>query len=296
MPDIDRMSLKELRGMLKEQRKTAMPPVSKMKKGAIMREVLSAEQILHKSAQQKQPEPLFDQTYGAQEITRPGAKRFARTKEGGKHGIGKIVGASIHEERLYDIDEPVGAQPIKRRSLAMKSLSQTDEPVPATQKVVPTTKKQTAKRTMQAQVNEPMDAGARDIVGVQPTMHKFMKPKGMKVGVGEVVASSVAPIQLVVDPRSSASPAMRAESVTAPVRPAPAPANLTKLVDPKVRKQKANVMERVAEIEDNVVVVKEQEKKKKAPSAYAVFVGQQRKAGYTMKEAADLWSQHKSKQ
>ena len=52
----------------------------------------------------------------------------------------------------------------------------------------------------------------------------------------------------------------------------------------------------MAEIEDDVVVVKEQEKKKKSASAYALFVGQQRKAGYTMKEAADLWSQHKSKQ
>ena len=88
---------------------------------------------------------------------------------------------------------------------------------------------------------------------------------------------------------------MRAESVTAPVRPAPAPANVTALI-PKVRKQKANVMERVAEIEGEEVVVKEKEKKKKAASAYALFVGQQRKAGYTMKEAADLWSQHKSKQ
>ena len=279
--------------MLKEQRKTAMPPVSKMKKGAIMREVLSAEQILNKSRASTVPEPLFDQTYGAQEITRPGAKQFARVSA--KKAEGKIIGASVNEERLYDVNDAVGGQPINRRNLAKKSMAQVDEPVAATQKVVPATKKQTAKRTMQAQVNEPMDAGARDIVGDQPTMHKFMKPKGMKVGVGEVVASSVAPIQLVVNPRSSASPAMRAESVTAPVRPAPAPANVTALV-PKVRKQKANVMERVAEIENDVVVVKEKEKKKKAPSAYAVFVGQQRKAGYTMKEAADLWSQHKSKQ
>ena len=294
MPDIDRMSLKELRAMLKDQRKTAMPPVSKMKKGAIMREVLSAEQILHKSAQEKEPKPIFGATYGAEEITRPGAKQFARVS--GKKSEGKIIGASIHEERLYDVNESVGGQPINRRNLAKKSLAQTDEPVPATQKVVPATKKQTAKRTVQAQANEPTDSMARDIVGVQPTMHKFMKPKGMKVGVGEVVSSSVAPIQLVVDPRSSASPAMKAESVTAPVRPDPAPANLTKLVDPKVRKQKATVKERVAEIEDDVVVVKEKEKKKKAPSAYALFVGQQRKAGYSMKEASELWSQHKSKQ
>ena len=276
-----------------DQRKTAMPPVSKMKKGAIMREVLSAEQILNKSRASTVPEPLFGQTYGAEEITRPGAKQFARVS--GKKVEGKIIGASIHEERLYDVNEAVGAQPINRRKLAKKSMAQTDEPVPATQKVVPATNKQTAKRTMKAQVDEPMDANARDIVGVQPTMHKFMKPKGMKVGVGEVVASSVAPIQLVVNPRSSASPAMRAESVTAPVRPAPTPANVTAIV-PKVRKPKASVMERVAEIEENVVVVKEKEKKKRAPSAYAVFVGQQRKAGYTMKEASELWSQHKSKQ
>jgi len=292
MPDIDRMSLKELRGMLKEQRKTAMPPVSKMKKGAIMREVLSAEQILHKSRASTVPEPLFDQTYGAQEITRPGAKQFARVSA--KKAEGKIIGASVHEERLYQMNEPVGAQPINRRSLAKKSLAQTDEPVPATQKVVPATKKQTAKRTVQAQSNEPMDANARDIVGVQPTMHKFMKPKGMKVGVGEVVASSVAPIQLVVEPTGS-SVSHKRESVTAPVRPAPAPANVTALV-PKKRKEKANVMERVAEIEENVVVVKEKEKKKKAPSAYALFVGQQRKAGYTMKEASVMWSEHKTKQ
>jgi len=292
MPDIDRMSLKELRGMLKEQRKTAMPPVSKMKKGAIMREVLSAEQILHKSRASTVPEPLFDQTYGAQEITRPGAKLFARVSA--KKAEGKIIGASVHEERLYQMNEPVGAQPINRRSLAKKSLAQTDEPVPATQKVVPATKKQTAKRTVQAQSNEPMDANARDIVGVQPTMHKFMKPKGMKVGVGEVVASSVAPIQLVVEPTGS-SVSHKRESVTAPVRPAPAPANVTALV-PKKRKEKANVMERVAEIEENVVVVKEKEKKKKAPSAYALFVGQQRKAGYTMKEASVMWSEHKTKQ
>ena len=278
--------------MLKEQRKTAMPPVSKMKKGAIMREVLSAEQILHKSRASTVPEPLFDQTYGAQEITRPGAKQFARVSA--KKAEGKIIGASVHEERLYQMNEPVGAQPINRRSLAMKSLAQTDEPVPATQKVVPATKKQTAKRTVQAQSNEPMDANARDIVGVQPTMHKFMKPKGMKVGVGEVVASSVAPIQLVVEPTGS-SVSHKRESVTAPVRPAPAPANVTALV-PKKRKEKANVMERVAEIEENVVVVKEKEKKKKAPSAYALFVGQQRKAGYTMKEASVMWSEHKTKQ
>lgn len=278
--------------MLKEQRKTAMPPVSKMKKGAIMREVLSAEQILHKSRASTVPEPLFDQTYGAQEITRPGAKQFARVSA--KKAEGKIIGASVHEERLYQMNEPVGAQPINRRSLAKKSLAQTDEPVPATQKVVPATKKQTAKRTVQAQSNEPMDANARDIVGVQPTMHKFMKPKGMKVGVGEVVASSVAPIQLVVEPTGS-SVSHKRESVTAPVRPAPAPANVTALV-PKKRKEKANVMERVAEIEENVVVVKEKEKKKKAPSAYALFVGQQRKAGYTMKEASVMWSEHKTKQ
>ena len=288
------MSLKELRAMLKEQRKTAMPPVSKMKKGALMREVLSAEQILHKSRASIEPEPLFGATYGAEEITRPGAKQFARVSA--KKAEGKIIGASVHEERLYDVNDAVGAQPINRRSLAKKSMAQADEPVPATQKVVPAAKKQSAKKTMLAQMNEPIEAMGRDINAGQKTMTQFMKPKGMKVGVGEVVASSVAPIQLVVNPRSSASPAMRAESVTAPVRPAPEPANLTKLVDPKVRKQKANVMERVAEIEENVVVVKEKEKKKKAPSAYAVFVGQQRKAGYTMKEAADLWSQHKSKQ
>ena len=279
--------------MLKDQRKTAMPPVSKMKKGAIMREVLSAEQILHKSAKEKEPRPIFDQTYGAEEITRPGAKQFARVS--GKKAEGKIIGASIHEERLYDVNEAVGGQPVGRRSLAKKSMAQADEPVPATQKVAPTSKKQSAKKTMMAQMNEPIEATGRDINAGQKVMTQFMKPKGMKVGVGEAVASSVAPIQLVVDPRSSASPAMRAESVTAPVRPAPAPANVTALI-PKVRKQKANVMERVAEIEGEEVVVKEKEKKKKAASAYALFVGQQRKAGYTMKEAADLWSQHKSKQ
>ena len=294
MPDIDRMSLKELRAMIKEQRKTAMPPVSKMKKGQLMREVLSAEQILHKSALQKQPMPIFDQTYGAEEITRPGAKQFARVS--GKKAEGKIIGASIHEERLYDAKEAIGGQPINRRSLAKKSLAQTDEPVPATQKVVPATKKQTSKKTVQAEANEPIEAAARDIVGAQQTIHKFMKPKGVKVGVGEVVASSVAPIQLVVEPRSSASPALRAESVTVPVRPEPAAANVAPLV-PKQKKAKASVKERVAEIEEDVVVIKEKEKekKKKAPSAYAVFVGQQRKAGYTMKEAADLWAQHKSK-
>ena len=292
MKEIDKMSLKELRAMLKEQRKTAMPPVSKMKKGALMREVLSAEQILHKSRASIEPEPLFGATYGAEEITRPGAKQFARVSA--KKAEGKIIGASVHEERLYDVNDAVGAQPINRRSLAKKSMAQADEPVPATQKVVPAAKKQSAKKTMLAQMNEPIEAMGRDINAGQKTMTQFMKPKGMKVGVGEVVASSVAPIQLVVEPTGS-SVAHKRESVTAPVRPAPAPANVTALV-PKVRKQKANVMERVAEIEEDVVVVKEKEKKKKAPSAYAVFVGQQRKAGYTMKEAADLWSQHKSKQ
>ena len=151
--------------MIKEQRKTAMPPVSKMKKGQLMREVLSAEQILHKSALQKQPMPIFDQTYGAEEITRPGAKQFARVS--GKKAEGKIIGASILEERLYDAKEAIGGQPINRRSLAKKSLAQTDEPVPATQKVVPATKKQTAKKTVQAEANEPIEAAARDIVGVQ---------------------------------------------------------------------------------------------------------------------------------
>ena len=148
------MSLKELRAMLKEQRKTAMPPVSKMKKGALMREVLSAEQILHKSRASTVPEPLFGATYGAEEITRPGAKQFARVSA--KKAEGKIIGASVHEERLYDVNDAVGARPINRRSLAKKSMAQADEPVPATQKVVPAAKKQSAKKTMLAQMNEPI--------------------------------------------------------------------------------------------------------------------------------------------
>jgi len=40
------MSLKELRDMLKDKRKSVMPPVSKMKKGQLMKELITNSNLL----------------------------------------------------------------------------------------------------------------------------------------------------------------------------------------------------------------------------------------------------------
>jgi len=297
MPDIDRMSLKELRGMLKEQRKSAMPPVSKMKKGAIMREVLSAEQILHKSRASTDPEPMYGSVYGAPEITR----RLPTMKVSGKQQQerNRIEGARAGDERLYQHDEAIGAQPVGRR-LGKQSMIQSDQPVPASQKVAPATAKQTAGRTMKAQVNEPTDAVMRDIAGASVNMPKRGRPKkvALGVGVGEVVPTGGAPYNLVLDPTPSSVKHTR-ESIMAPVRGAGAMPNLTRLAKPMkygggyVEQNVIEYVEPVGVVKKEVKAIEKKEKKTRAPSAYAKFMGEQRKAGFSMKEISEKWKETK---
>ena len=292
MKEIDKMSLKELRAMLKEQRKTAMPPVSKMKKGALMREVLSAEQILHKSRASIEPEPMYGSVYGAPEITR----RLPTMKITGKQQLerNKIDGARAGDERLYQHDEAIGSQPVGRR-LGKQSMIQSDMPVSASQKVAPATSKQTVGRTMKAQVDEPTDAGMRDIAGASVNMPKRGRPpkKAMGVGVGEVVPTGGAPYNLVLEPTGSSVKHTR-ESITAPVRGASAMPNLTRLAKPmKYGGGYVEQVEPVGVVRKEVKAIEKKEKKTRAPSAYAKFMGEQRKAGFSMKEISEKWKETK---
>jgi hypothetical protein len=295
MKEIDKMSLKELRGMLKEQRKSSMPPVSKMKKGALMREVLSAEQILHKSRASTEPEPMYGSVYGAEEITR----RLPTMRVSGKRAVGTIEGARAGDERIYQKDEAIGSQPVGRR-LGKQSIIQSDQPVSASQKVAPATAKQTAKRTMQAQVNEPTDALMRDITGAVVNMPKRGRPKktALGVGVGEVVPTGGAPYNLVVEPTRSSVKHTR-ESITAPVRSEGAMPNLTRLVKPmkygggQVERNVIEYAEPAGVVKKEVKAIEKKEKKARAPSAYAKFMGEQRKAGFSMKEISEKWKETK---
>ncbi len=281
-----------------------MPPVSKMKKGALMREVLSAEQILHKSRSSTDPVPLQGDTYGAEEITR----RLPTMRVSGKQqeARNKIVGASAGDERMYRQDEAIGSQPVNRR-LGKQSMMQADQPVSASQKVAPATAKQTAKRTMQAQVNEPTDAVMRDIAGADVIMPKRGRPPKARlgVGVGQVVPTGGAPYNLVVEPTGSSVKHTK-ESINAPVRPAGAEPNLTRLVKPmkyggKVLERKNEMVELIEHVEaepkgvvkKQVKAIEVKEKKKRPASAYSKFMGEQRKAGYTMKEISEMWKNTK---
>ena len=297
MPDIDRMSLKELRAMLKEQRKSSMPPVSKMKKGALMREVLSAEQILHKSRASTEPEPMHGSVYGAEEISR----RLPTMRVSGKRAVGTIEGARAGDERVYQRDEAIGAQPVGRR-LGKQSIIQSDQPVSASQKVAPATAKQTAKRTMKAQVNEPTDAVMRDIAGADVNIPKRGRPRkvALGVGVGQVVATGGAPYNLVVEPTGSSVKHTR-ENIMAPVRTGNAMPNLTRLTKPakygggQVERNVTEYVEPVGVVKKEVKAIEKKEKVKatRAPSAYAKFMGEQRKAGFSMKEISEKWKETK---
>jgi hypothetical protein len=274
-----------------------MPPVSKMKKGALMREVLSAEQILNKSRASTEPEPMYGSVYGGPEITR----RLPTMRITGKQqeSRNKIAGARAGDERVYRADEAIGAQPVGRR-LGKQSIIQSDQPVPASQKVAPATAKQTAGRTMRAQVNEPTDAVMRDIAGASVNMPKRGRPKkvALGVGVGEVVPTGGAPYNLVVEPTGSSVKHKR-ESTTAPVRGPSAIPNLTRLVKPMkygggyVEQNIIEHVEPVGVVKKEVKTIEKKEKKTRAPSAYAKFMGEQRKAGFSMKEISEKWKETK---
>jgi hypothetical protein len=266
MPDIDKMSLKELRAMLKGQRKEKLAPVSKMKKGQLMKELITtsnlaqigsefqnpqpvrekktAEQILMKSHKEKEYIPLEGYLYGAEEIERPGAKRFARV-------TGKVREAQATK---YKISDDTLQQPVSRK-LGKESLMQTDQAVEASQKVAPRTKKQTAKKTVKAEPDQPVGTAMRAVAEsmvLKPKRGRPPKNAGMAVGVGQV-ASSVAPIQLVISPTGS-SVGYHAEDVYEPVRPPPAQPNLTRLVAP-MRPLGRGVMGRNPEyVEKNVII------------------------------------------
>jgi hypothetical protein len=234
MPDIDKMSLKELRAMLKEKRKTTQAPVSKMKKGQLMKELITnsnlatigpkfedpqpillkktAEQILLQSQKEKEYVPLEGYHYGAEEVERPGARRFSRV-------TGKAREAS--SKKLSDSFQ----QPVPK-NLGKESLKQTDEPGSASQKVAPATKRQTAKRTANAEPDQPVGSAMRDIAESMVIKSKKGRPpknSGMAVGVGQV-PTTVAPIQHVLPPKSSVGYYV--------VEDEPVRSNLTRLVKP----------------------------------------------------------------
>ena len=215
MKEIDKMSLKELREMLKDKRKSVMPPVSKMKKGQLMKELITnsnlltidekhedppsvikkktANQILDKSHADKQYVPLEGYHYGAEEIDRPGAKRFARITGKAR----ETKGAKADKEYIGNetVQQPVG------KDLGKKSLKQTDQPGSASQKVAPATKKQSAKKTMIAEVNEPVDASVRAINQAMTVKSVRGRPPtntGMTVGSDKQVPSALAPPHLVI--------------------------------------------------------------------------------------------------
>ena len=240
MPDIDKMSLKELRAMLKEKRKTALLPVSKMKKGALMKELVTpsnlvtigdkyvdppsilmkktANQIVEKSQKDKRYVPMEGYTYGAEEITRPGAKRFARVTGKVAEGKGGFIGKAGGSERLYSGGEIVsekrkssktyadtlGNQTIQQPlpvDLGKKSLAQTDQPGSAGQATAPKTKRQSAKKTMKSEVNEPVGASNADIESAMVVKRKPGRPPknmGHRIGAGQAIPSSLAPPHLVI--------------------------------------------------------------------------------------------------
>jgi len=214
------MSLKELRDMLKDKRKSVMPPVSKMKKGQLMKELITnsnlltidakhedapdvyskktANQILQKSQVDKEYVPLEGYKYGAEEISRPGAKQFTRIT--GKTREAK--GGKVDKEYIgYEtIQMPVG------RELGKQSLKQTDQPGAASQKVAPARKRQSAKKTALAEVNEPVAAAARDINEAMTVKSKRGRPpknEGMAVGSDKDIPSALAPPHLVISQTES---------------------------------------------------------------------------------------------
>ena len=231
--------------MLKEKRKTTQAPVSKMKKGQLMKELITnsnlltidakhedapdvyskktANQILEKSQVDKQYVPLEGYKYGAEEIDRPGAKQFARmtgkTREAQKGFIGKTTEemsysakghvlsterkkASYHTDLISGetIQQPVG------KDLGKKSMKQTDQPVSASQKVAPATKRQSAKKTALAEADEPVGASARAIseaMTVKSVRGRPPKNMGMGVGSDKEVPSALAPPHLVLSQSQS---------------------------------------------------------------------------------------------
>jgi len=264
MPDIDKMSLKELRAMLKEKRKTTQAPVSKMKKGQLMKELITnsnlltidakyedapdvyskktANQILEKSQVDKQYVPLEGYKYGAEEITRPGAKQFARvTAKTREAKGGKADKEYIGNET---IQMPVG------RELGKQSMKQTDQPVSASQKVAPATKRQTAKKTALAEVNEPVGASARAIseaMTVKSVRGRPPKNMGMGVGSDKEVPSSLAPPHLVISRSQSYEQQQMKPNLTRLEKPMKYGGGFVEIVEPKgqVAKQVVKIEEKV---------------------------------------------------
>jgi hypothetical protein len=264
MKEIDKMSLKELRAMLKEKRKTTQAPVSKMKKGQLMKELITnsnlltidakhedapdvyskktANQILEKSQVYKQYVPLEGYKYGAEEITRPGAKQFARMT--GKTREAK--GGKADKEYIGNetIQMPVG------RELGKQSMKQTDQPVSASQKVAPATKRQTAKKTALAEVNEPVGASARAIseaMTVKSVRGRPPKNMGMGVGSDKEVPSSLAPPHLVISRSQSYEQQQMKPNLTRLEKPMKYGGGFVEIVEPKgqVAKQVVKIEEKV---------------------------------------------------
>ena len=203
MPDIDKMSLKELRSMLKEKRKTATLPVSKMKKGALMRELVTpsnlvtigdkfedppsiitkktANQIAEKSQKDKQYVPLEGYHYGAEEINRPGAKRFARATGKVSESKGGFIGKAEGTERLYSEGKIVSEKRKASKTYAdLQGNQSIPQPVP-----VEVEKKKVAKS------NE-------DVMVVKRKPGRPPKNAGHRVGAGQAVPSALAPPHLVM--------------------------------------------------------------------------------------------------
>ncbi len=273
MPDIDKMSVKELRAMLKDKRKV-MLPVSKMGKGALMKELITpsnlaaindkfenpkasysektADQILKKSSQDKQYVPLEGYTYGAEEISRPGAKRFARVtgkvaegkggfigKAGGErvYSGGEIVSEKRKSDKLYA--DLLGNQTIRQPvpvDLGKKSLAQTDQPGLATQRTAPKTKRQSAKKTMLSEENQPINASAADIEAAMVVKRKPGRPPknaGLPVGVGHEVHPSTAPPHIVMPQRETYEQRQLQPNLTRLEKPMKYGGGFVEVIEPK---------------------------------------------------------------
>ena len=262
MPDIDKMSLKELRAMLKEKRKTAILPVSKMKKGALMRELVTpsnllaigdkfedapdvyskktANQIAEKSQKDKQYVPLEGYHYGAEEIDRPGAKRFARATGKVSESKGGFIGKAEGSERLYSEGKIVSE---KRKSSKTYADLQGNQSIPQPEPVE-VGKKKVAKS------NE-------DVMVIKRKPGRPPKNAGHRIGSGQAVPSALAPPHLVMPQRETYEQQQMKPNLMPLQKPMKYGGGFVEIIEPPVGK----VAKAVAKVEEKI----EEKKKRKNP-------------------------------
>lgn len=263
MPDIDKMSLKELRAMLKEKRKTAILPVSKMKKGALMRELVTpsnlvtigdkfedppsnitkktANQILEKSEKEKQYVPLEGYHYGAEEINRPGAKRFARATGKVSESKGGFIGKAEGAERIYSDGKIVSE---KRKTSKTYADLQGNQSIPQPEPVE-VGKKKVAKS------NE-------DVMVVKRKPGRPPKNAGHRVGAGQAVPSALAPPHIVMPQRETYEQQQMKPNLTRLEKPMKYGGGFVDIIEPPVVK----VTQEVEKIEKKKRVLSDEHKAK----------------------------------